>query len=119
MDDIAYLIGKSYQKDSIGNQVSEDTRRKIYVSVGSATQYEFYAASQVGLKPDFRLKTFSGDYQGETELEYRGKMYAIYRTYTNQEQETTELYLTKEAGVSYGGQGGGFGESGHERAGSV
>ncbi len=100
MDDIAYLIRKTYEHDEIGNQVSEDEKRKIYVSVGSATQYEFYAASQIGLKPDFRLKTFWQDYQGESELEFRGEVYTIYRTYTDQNKETTELYLTKKAGVS-------------------
>ncbi|MCI9576619.1 MAG: phage head closure protein [Clostridiales bacterium] len=98
MDEVAYLIGKTYQTDEIGNQISVSTKRKIYVSVGSVTQYEFYAAAQVGLKPDFRLKTFYLDYQGESALEYQGEIYAVYRTYTDQKAETTELYLTKKVG---------------------
>lgn len=73
MDEVAYLIGKTYQTDEIGNQISVSTKRKIYVSVGSVTQYEFYAAAQVGLKPDFRLKTFYLDYQANPLWSIKGK----------------------------------------------
>ena len=51
------------------------------------------------MNPEFRMTTFFGDYQGERELLYKGKPYAVYRTYQGR-NDTIELYVERKGGTN-------------------
>ena len=42
------------------------------------------------------------EYNGELDVEYRGKRYSVYRTYTGMESNKTELYLQLKVGDDNG-----------------
>lgn len=84
--------------DSIGQYVYTTTRRTVYAKMTSVSQSEWFEGGRIGLNPQFRFTTFAGDYQGESELEYEGRRYTIYRTYYGM-GDTVELYTELKKGV--------------------
>ena len=52
----------------------------------------------MGIKPEFIVKVWEREYNGETLLEYEGKRYVIYRTYLVSDGRT-ELYCQKDVGA--------------------
>ena len=76
----------------------EETRRDIFCQVDSVSRAEFFAAGQNGLRPEYRITVFFGDYQGETRLIFEGVTYSVYRTYHARTDEL-ELYVQREVGV--------------------
>lgn len=96
IDEIA-LIGTAYAKDTLKQFVATSSRRTVLCTIGSITASEFFEAGRNGLRPQFRANVFAGDYQGETEAEYQGIAYSIYRTYCPKD-DTVELYLERKAG---------------------
>lgn len=91
------LIGTAYTKDTLKQFVATPSRRTVLCTIGSITASEFFEAGRNGLRPQFRANVFAGDYQGETEAEYHGLAYSIYRTYCPKD-DTVELYLERKAG---------------------
>ena len=103
MDDVACLIPQTFPRDGAGNQVAEDgIPREVFVRVGSVSRQEFHAGAASGLRPDLMLVVCRMDYEGEREAAYRGRRYAIYRTYDRPGSDRVELYLTEKAGVTHG-----------------
>lgn len=76
----------------------EETRRDIFCQVDSVSRAEFFAAGQNGLRPEYQITVFFGDYQGETRLIFEGVTYSVYRTYHARTDEL-ELYVQREVGV--------------------
>ena len=87
------LIGVSYQPDSIGQLVPQETR-----NISSVSASEWFEAGRAGLNAEHRATMFAYDYAGETLAELNGVRYGIYRTYLGK-NETIELYLERKAGV--------------------
>ncbi len=82
MDDVVKLIPTTQQKDSTGVlRTTEGTPREVFCHVRSVSRSEFYKAGRNGLNPAMIFVVFAGDYNEEELVEYRGKRYAIYRTY--------------------------------------
>ena len=75
------------------------TEREVFAQVDSVTRDEFFEAGRNGLNPDFRMSMFFGDYDGETEVVYAGKTYAIYRTYLRR-SDVLELYVQRKGGTN-------------------
>ena len=75
--------------------------RKRYQG-GSVTRAEWSAAGEQGLKPEYQVDVFAGDYQGEkiVRMEVNGteQTFAVYRTYRS--GDTVELYLEWKTGDS-------------------
>lgn len=98
------LISYTDQQDTNGVwQKNVRTATDVYCQVDSVTRAEFFAGGQTGLKPEYRFTLFFGDYSGETELEYNGVAYAIYRSYYGR-NDTVELYAERKAGVNVAAQ---------------
>ena len=91
------LVGTAYAQDALKQFVATPSRRTVLCTIGSITASEFFEAGRNGLRPQFRANVFTGDYQGETEAEYQGVAYSIYRTYCPKD-DTVELYLERKAG---------------------
>nr|DAR81348.1 MAG TPA: head closure knob [Caudoviricetes sp.] len=92
------LIGVSYQPDSIGQLVPQETRRNVFCNISSVSASEWFEAGRAGLNAEHRATMFAYDYAGETLAELNGVRYGIYRTYLGK-NETIELYLERKAGV--------------------
>lgn len=100
MDSTAKLIRRVTKKDAIGQNVTaEEKSGEIFIEVSSVSRAEFFAAGKTGLAPEFVFKTAAVNYSGESEIEYGGKRYAIYRTYSPPESDSIELYVQAKAGV--------------------
>jgi hypothetical protein len=67
--------------------------------VGSITQSEFYEGGRNGLNPEYRFTVFFADYEDETIIEYKGKRYAVYRTYLTR-NDKLELYVERKGGTN-------------------
>lgn len=101
--DIAELISITNTPNEFGGwEEASVLRRPVFCKIESVTRAEFFEAAKTGLKPEFRIVVFSGDYNGETECIYNGKTYSIYRTYHGNGDDV-ELYVEEKAGVTNGG----------------
>jgi len=97
-DDIAILKDITIIYDEIGNPMSSETNKEVFVSVSSVYQSEFFSASVQGIKATFKLTMCRHDYSNEIIVEYGDKDYSVYRTFVKN-VDTIELYLTEKAGV--------------------
>ena len=92
------LIQTETTSDFIGQRIQVETTTTHYCSVDSITSAEFFRAGQTGIRPEFKLTMFAGDYNGEKIAVLDARRYAIYRTYYSS-NDTVELYLEAKAGV--------------------
>ena len=100
LDDVLALVSQTFEKNDYGVGVPTKNGRDVFVQVASITRQEFYEAGRNGLNPAFRFSMFAEDYQGETECVYRGKPYAIYRTYRVPDSDYIELYVQRKGGTN-------------------
>ena len=97
--DLIYLIGTTKTQDQYGVWRETPSKRAVYCQVNSVSAQEFFEAGRNGLNPAFRMVMFFADYEGEMILEYKGKTYAIYRTYQRKTDEL-ELYVERKGGTN-------------------
>ena len=95
--DVAYLVVESFTQNEYGVMESSTTKHKVYVSVASANQQEWFEGGRNGLNPQFRFTMFTFDYHNEKIIEYKGTQYTIYRTYIKNIDEI-ELYVELRKG---------------------
>lgn len=94
---VVYLIGKTYAEDAYGVLQPTPTRSKVYANVTSVSASEWFEGGRNGLNPEYRVRMFKYDYNGEEVLEIGGKQYAIYRHYEDR-NDTLELYCERRKG---------------------
>jgi SPP1 family predicted phage head-tail adaptor len=97
--DVIKLISVTRTQDKYGQFVDTETSRQVYCQVGSITQSEFYEGGRNGLNPEYRFTVFFADYEDETIIEYKGKRYAVYRTYLAR-NDRLELYVERKGGTN-------------------
>ena len=93
------LITETRSKNALGVYQTTLSYREVFCNVSSVSAVEFFDGGQQGLKPEYRMTLFFGDYAGEELLEYNGKTYAIYRTYKRQ-NDSVELYVERKGGTN-------------------
>lgn len=100
MDGVAYLILPIYKSDALEQPVLVDEKKtQIYVTEKSVTGLEWHEAGRDGINAQFVLKTPYANYNGESIVEYKGKRYAVYRTYHPENSDDIELHLEKKVGI--------------------
>ena len=63
------LLSNARSQDATGVwRDGEETQREIFCQVDSVSRAEFFAAGQSGLRPEYKITVFFGDYQGETNV---------------------------------------------------
>lgn len=94
-DSIATLkkeTGRSY--DDYANEIIAYEDRVVYVYPRGVYNSEFYNAAQAGLHPSITLQlTNREDYEGETLVEFEGKLYDVIRTDWNAQRDSISLIL--------------------------
>lgn len=89
------LIGEDPHAHGAFEQV-EETRRKVYCTVRSASYNDILVSKSEGLRPElvFRL-THDFEYKGEKICEFNGVKYNIDRTYISGDQDWIELTCSR------------------------
>lgn len=70
----------TYAVDAIGQQIEEATWRSVFANEFTMAHAEFYAAGQVGMKPERQYQLRSCDYAGEPRARVDGAEYNIIRS---------------------------------------
>lgn len=100
--DAVTLISREIITDEIGQKIRSDTETAVTVMClcDGIKRTEWDTAYQNGYQAEIMLKVFHADYSGQTECDFHGKRYSIYRTYPD--GEYLELYLGTKVGVTNG-----------------
>lgn len=99
MDAVCTLISKTFTQDEVGFPVATDTTYETFCQVQSVSRAEFFNAGKAGLTPEYVFTVNAVEYDGQSEVEYEGKRYTIYRTYRTDE-DMMELYAEYRSGVT-------------------
>lgn len=99
MDDVILLFYVERTTDANGVERENRTSRQVFCKKQSVTRNEFFAGGRSGLNPAFVFTVFSGDYLGESLVEYNGMTYSVYRTYQT-DDDYIELYVQREGGTN-------------------
>ena len=91
------LISIEYSQDDLGQWVETRTETDVFALVESVTMSEFYQAGMQGFKPEFRMTVWMSEYDDQEILEYKGKIYDVYRTYMRDDGRI-ELYVNIRKG---------------------
>lgn len=98
--DVIKLVAETPVRDGYKVLTVHKNEREVYCTVNRVTQTEFFKAGEQGLKPQYRFTIANTeDYQGEKVVVYRGKEYAVYRSYVKN-TEAVELYVEEKVGVN-------------------
>ena len=76
------LLTPRVTRNNIGVVIRQGyTEKQVYlIKVEEIYANEFYEASQLGLKPELRLRISATSYNNERELKYNDQIYTIIRT---------------------------------------
>jgi len=91
------LITTEYGQDDLGEWTETQTKTEVFAMVNSVTMSEFYQAGLQGFKPDYRFSVWVTEYDDQELVEYKGKVYSVYRTY-RRDDGRIELYVNEKKG---------------------
>ena len=94
MNELIFLLSESFETDEIGNDVSVKNENAVWAELNSISQSEFSAAAQNGLKPEYKVRMWYSEYNGEKLVKINSKIYKIYRTYKT--SDLIELYVEED-----------------------
>lgn len=97
MDDVLKLLAFTVTRDKYGVERKTYTERETFCKLNSVTRNGFAAAGQIGLHPEMVFDVAAVEYNGETEIEFHGKRYSVYRTYRSAGSDYIELYTERKA----------------------
>lgn len=101
LSDVILLVSvTASERDPNGVPIEVETNRQIYCKVTSVSQSEFFGGGRNGLKPELKFQIFAGDYQDEPVVVYKGRRYAVYRTYLVPGTDRLELYTERKGGTN-------------------
>lgn len=83
---------------SVGNSADEDVKTAVFADVEPVGRGEYEAAGQQGMKAEYKFTVWAAEYDGQEEVEYKGRRLSIYRTYGARSDDKTELYAAERAG---------------------
>lgn len=91
------LFTETIRKDSVGQTIKTRVNDVVKAVRMSVAQSEYFNADQSGIRPDFKLEMYAGDYSGQKNLSIDGEEYTIYRTYSPR-RDKIELYVGERVG---------------------
>lgn len=95
---VCFLCKKEKVVDEDG--IIQDTKlikREVFCKIGGIYEKEFYDAHQSGIKAQYKVVVFAGDYDKEMIVDLEGVIYSVYRRY--QSDDNFELYLREDEGT--------------------
>ncbi len=100
-DDRITLIKDEIVISDRGVPTTLRTRVNVYAQVSSVGGSEFFDAGQNGIRPAYQFIVYDVEYDNQQDVEYKGTMYRVYRTY-RRSKDKIELYVEKRTGVNGG-----------------
>ena len=93
------LLALNIERDDLGQQIEKyEMTGELVGVVTSISQSEWFAASQLGMRPEMRvLLRDDRDFSGESYARVNDVIYSIYRTFLK-DDGGLELYLRKDCG---------------------
>lgn len=102
MDCVIDLISMPRTQDADGVwRTGAETARTVFADVESASATEFHNGFRNGLNPKFVFTMFHYDYNNESEVEYEGSRYSVYRTFLRG-TDRIELHAERRGGTNVG-----------------
>lgn len=89
------MLGEIVLKEAINENETESTN--ALAEVQSITQSEFATAGKKDIRPAHKFIIWNFEYSGQTELDYDGKRYTVYRTFKRND-DRIELYTEERSG---------------------
>jgi len=96
LDDSCNLLSETQTKDALGQPIITEKPYMVFCSRLSITRAEFNVAGQQGFKPEMMLVVDSDSYDKEQKLEYKNKIYTVYKTFQRTDG-FTEIYCEVKA----------------------
>jgi len=96
--DVINLYSDTITYNAYGVAVKTRTAKQVFCAVNSVTRTEFFDAGRAGLNPEYQITMFAGDYDGETVVGFKGRLYSVYRTY-HAKTDVIELYVERQGGT--------------------
>ena len=94
------LLSFNYEKDSIGQEIKKQKRKKIPIIKQTSIMFEeFYEANEHGLRPEARFVVSALNYNNEREIEYMGNRYSVIRATTTNPDEVSLICERKVGNV--------------------
>lgn len=95
-----YLISKTTAQtlDDLGQMMETEQKKKVQALEKPISSSEFFKAHQEDIQASILLEISRFKYNGENEIEYKGKIYEVYRTYPLGISKI-ELYLSERKGL--------------------
>lgn len=98
------LISKTVTgTDALAQPVTTETRTSVLATEVPVSRSEFFAAGQIGIKPEYEFIVHPADYSGQTEIEITKDgntvRLKVYRTYESRPDEL-ELYCEQAVGLN-------------------
>lgn len=97
--DIVTLFSEVVSYDEYGRPVKTPSKRDVFCQVDSVTRQEFFEGGRNGLNPEYRVRMFFADYDGEIVVGYKGQTYSVYRVYKGR-SDIIELYIERKGGTN-------------------
>lgn len=94
---VIYLVGETYEQNDYGVLIPTTTKTQVFADVTSVTSTEWFEGGRNGLNPEYRMRIFAPEYNGEKIIEYNDIQYTIYRTYKAR-NDILELYVQRKMG---------------------
>lgn len=95
-----YLVTTIYSQNEYGVMLPNEIERMVYADVTSVSGAEWFEGGRNGINPEYRLRMFAPDYQGEEVLRLGETYYTVYRTFIAR-NDIIELYVEKRKGNDY------------------
>jgi SPP1 family predicted phage head-tail adaptor len=98
------LISKEVTgQDALAQDITRDVRVSVLATEIPVSRSEFFAAGQLGIKPEYEFIIHPADYSGQTEIEItrdqKTVRLKVYRTYESSPDEL-ELYCEQAVGLN-------------------
>lgn len=100
-DDVCFLMSTTIEHDELLQEIEVETERQVFCDRLSIGQKEFSVSMQSGLKAQITIVLDHDEYDYESKLKYRDKVYSIYRTFVRADGDI-ELYCEVRVGGQYG-----------------
>lgn len=96
-DDVCLLLSSTIIVDDLLQEIETPVERQVFCDRLSVGQKEFSVTMQNGLKAEMTIVMDHDEFDRETKLKYRDKVYSIYRTFVRGDGDI-ELYCEVRVG---------------------
>lgn len=95
-----YLVKTVYSQNDYGVMIPNDVETEVYADIRSVSGAEWHEGGRNGINPEYQIRMFAPDYNGEEVIRIGDIYYTVYRTYIAR-NDIIELYVERRKGNEY------------------